>query len=143
MRKFVETYKNKPTTVDDFRRMASTIHGQDLSWFFSQWIDQSVFAHWKVAADIAGGEKAGDSKITLSITQPDDLVKMPVDITLLGDAGQRKVAPNIMLDGKEQTIELTSPFKPVKVILDEDYWVLHHPGSDNIWPADKAATTAH
>ncbi len=144
MREFVETYRNKLTTVDDFRRMASKAQGQDLSWFFSQWIDQAVFAHWKISADITAGEKAGDAaKIKLAITQPDDLVKMPVDITLLGDAGQRLVVPNIMLDSKEQSVDLTAPFKPVKVILDEEYWVLHHPGSDNIWPAEKVAASAH
>jgi tetratricopeptide (TPR) repeat protein len=136
MRQYVETYKNKPTTVDDFRRLASTVYGQDLSWFFSQWIDQAVFAHWKVNAAITDGTP---EKIAVTVTQPDDLVKMPVDITLTGSGGERLVVPNVMLDSKEQTLHLTAPFKPTHVILDENYWVLHHPGSDNIWPAEKAA----
>jgi tetratricopeptide (TPR) repeat protein len=139
MRKYVQTFKNQPTTVDDFRRLASTIAGQDLSWFFSQWIDQAVFAHWKVDADLTDGTP---EKIKLTITQPDDLVKMPVDITLVGTGDQRLVVPNVMLDSKEQTVDLTAPFKPTHIILDESYWVLHHPGSDNIWPAEKVATTS-
>jgi aminopeptidase N len=136
MRQYVETYKNQPTTVDDFRRMASATYGQDLSWFFSQWIDQAVFAHWKVNAEITDGKP---EKIKLMITQPDDLVKMPVDITLTGSGGERLVVPNVMLDRKEQSVDLTAPFKPTHIILDENYWVLHHPGSDNIWPAEKVA----
>ncbi|HUO07683.1 MAG TPA: M1 family aminopeptidase [Phycisphaerae bacterium] len=153
MKEYVETYKNKPTTVDDFRRLASKVYGQDLSWFFAQWIDQNVFAHWVVTAEVteksgAGSQKsegagtqpaAGDFAVKLTVDQPDDLVKMPVDITLLGDGGKRQVVPNVMLDQKEQTVDLTMPFKPVKVILDEDYWVLHRPGSDNIWPSEKVA----
>jgi hypothetical protein len=47
---------------------------------------------------------------------------------------------NVMLDKKEQTVEAAAGFRPVKVIIDEDFWVLRHPGSDNIWPhVEKAA----
>ena len=136
MHQYVDACKNKPTTVDDFRRLASAVYGQDLSWFFAEWFDQAVFAHWKVNAEITDGTP---EKIKLTVTQPDDLVKMPVDITILGNGGQRLVVPNVMLDSKEQSVDLTAPFKPTHIILDENYWVLHHPGSDNIWPAEKVA----
>src|SRR5690606_5075217 len=32
MRDYVEQYKHKATTMDDFRRLASAVHGEDLSW---------------------------------------------------------------------------------------------------------------
>ena len=70
---------------------------------------------------------------------------MPVDITFLGaKKEERFVQKDVMLDKIEQKVEATVPFKPVKVILDEEYWVLHAPQADNIWPAEKAAeaTTA-
>jgi aminopeptidase N len=141
LREYVETYQNKASTLDDFRRLASKVHGEDLSWFFGEWIDQTVFAHWKVKAEVTGGEKAGEvCKVKISIEQPNDYVKMPADITLLGAGGEREVVKNVMLDKKEQVVEATAPFKVVKVIVDEDFWVLRHPGSDNIWPAaEKAA----
>src|SRR5579864_6244097 len=152
MREYVKTFKDKPTTVDDFRKMASSTYGQDLSWFFAQWIDQNVFAHWVLKVDVGEKSEARSQKpegaetqpaaewpVKLTVTQPDDLVKMPVDVTMLGEKGERQVVPNVMLDQKEQVVNLTAPFKPVKVILDEDYWVLHRPGSDNIWPPEKVA----
>ncbi len=122
--------------MDDFRRLANKVNGADLSWFFSEWLDQAVFAHWQLKVDVSGGEKAGETAmVKLSITQPDDLIKMPVDVTMIGAGGERQVAANVMLDAKEQEVDLTAPFKPVEVILDEGFWVLHHPGSDNIWKA--------
>ena len=141
MHQYVVKFKDQPTTVDDFRKLATTIYGQDLSWFFAQWIDQNVFAHWIPKAEIVEPTKAGDPvKIKLTVDQPDDLVKMPVDITLLGATPkEREVVPNVMLDEKEQTVDLTASFKPTKIILDENYWVLHRPGSDNIWPPEKVA----
>jgi TolA-binding protein len=136
MRRFVDTYKNKPTTVDDFRRMATDIHGDDLSWFFAEWIDQAVFVHWQVTAAVT--PDGGGSKTKVTITQPDDLVKMPADVTLVGANDERQTTPNVMLDKKENVLEVTTPFVPVKVIVDEDNWVLKRPGSDNIWPAEKS-----
>ena len=46
---------------------------------------------------------------------------------------EKQVVANVMLDKKEQTVEVTTPFVPVKVVVDEDFWVLHRPGSDNEW----------
>ncbi|MGN6370790.1 MAG: M1 family aminopeptidase [Phycisphaerae bacterium] len=140
MHQYVVKFKDKPTTVDDFRKLASSIYGKDLSWFFSQWIDQNVFAHWIPKADIVDAKPGEPVKVKLTVDQPDDLVKMPVDITLLGSTPkEREVVPNVMVDEKEQTVDLTAPFKPTKIILDENYWVLHRPGSDNIWPPEKVA----
>ncbi len=140
MQQYVAAYRNKPTTVDDFRRLASAVHGEDLSWFFAQWIDQTVYAHWAIDdVQITGGEKAGDPvKTHLEVMQPDDLIKMPVDITFIGAGGERQVAANQMIDKKEQSFDVTMPFKPVKIVLDENFWVLRHPGSGNIWPAESA-----
>ena len=78
----------------------------------------------------------------MMITQPDDLVKMPADMTLIGAKDERQVVKDVMLDKKENVVEAKTPFVPVKVIVDEDHWVLRRPGSDNIWPAEKPAAAA-
>jgi hypothetical protein len=123
--------------MDDFRRLASSVHGEDLSWFFGEWIDQTIFARWKIDLEVPEKPDAsGNYKVKIMIEQPDDLVKMPADITLTGAGGERKVIANVMLDKKEQVIEDACAFKPVKAVVDEDFWVLRHPGSDNIWPKE-------
>ncbi|HVX85654.1 MAG TPA: M1 family aminopeptidase [Phycisphaerae bacterium] len=142
MRKYVETYRDKPSTVDDFRKLANAENGESLDWFFSQWLDQAVFAHWKVDAQVgaaAGGGAGGTVKTKIKITQPDDLVKMPADITLYGEKGEKDVMANVMLDQREQEVDAETRFAPVRIVVDEDFWVLHRPGSDNEW---KAAGTA-
>lgn len=140
MRQYVASYRNKSTTVEDFRRMANEINGKDLSWFFAQWYDRTVYAHWKVDAVATpdGGGAGASTKVT--VMQPDDLVTMPADITLLGSKGEKQVVKDVLLDKKENIVEAKTPFVPVKVIVDEDNWVLKRPGADNIWPAEKAAT---
>jgi hypothetical protein len=44
------------------------------------------------------------------------------------------VVKDVMLDKKENVVEAKSAFVPVKVIVDEENWVLKRPGPDNMWP---------
>lgn len=137
LKQYVQTYKNQQSTVDDFRRLASSVYGQDLSWFFEEWFDRSVMTHWKVNAAIAAGTGSA-TKTHITITQPEDLVKMPADVTLLGEAAnQRKILKDLMLDKRENELDAETDFTPVKVIVDEDNWVLKRLGTDNIWEAAK------
>jgi tetratricopeptide (TPR) repeat protein len=137
LRQYVESYRNQTSTVDDFRRLANAVNGSDLSWFFAQWYDRSVYAHWKVDAVVTRDGSGASTKVTIS--QPDDLVTMPADMTLLGAGGEKQVIRGVLLDKKENTVEAKTPFVPVKVIVDEGNWVLKRPGADNIWPAEKAS----
>jgi len=129
---YVQQYKNKPSTVDDFRRLATEIHGKDLSWFFGQWYDRAVFAHWKIAAEVKT-DTGGSSTTKITITQPEDLVIMPADITFISANQDRFVLKDVMLDKKENVLEQKTPFVPVRIIIDEDNWVLKRLGGDNIW----------
>lgn len=134
LQRYVATYQDKPSVVNDFRQLASDVMGQDLSWFFAQWIDQAIYAHW-VFRNVEMKGSTGGTQVSLRLEQPDDLITMPVDITLLGDQGQRQVVVNVLLNGYDQKVDLTVPFKPVKIILDEENWVLKNPKPDNIWPS--------
>jgi tetratricopeptide (TPR) repeat protein len=133
MRRYVEEYRNKATNVDDFRKLATTVNGSDLSWFFAEWYDRTVYAHWTVNAAVTP-DGAGGASTKVTVMQPDDLVTMPADVTLIGEKGDRVVVKDVMLDKKETVVEAKSPFVPVKVVVDEDNWVLKRPGEDNMWP---------
>ncbi len=138
---YVATFKNRPSTVDDFRHMASDIEGQDLSWFFAEWYDQTVFAHYKVSATVAP-EAGGAASTKVMITQPDDLIKMPLDVTFIGANNQRQVEKDVLVETKEKELEIRTPFVPVKVVLDEQNWVLKRLGTDNIWQAPAAPASS-
>ncbi len=137
LRRWVSEYQDKPTNVSDFRRLANEVQGADLSWFFNEWIDESVFAHWQISDVKLDG--TGPCQVTMTVRQPDDLLTMPVDITFISEKNERHVVPAVMIDKFEQTLEETVPFKPVKIVLDEDNWILKHPGGSNSWPMEKPA----
>jgi aminopeptidase N len=138
---YVATFKNRPSTVDDFRHMASQIEGQDLSWFFAEWYDQTIFAHYKISATVAP-EAGGAASTKVMITQPDDLIKMPLDVTFIGAHNERQVEKDVMVETKERPLEIRTPFVPVKIVIDEQNWVLKRLGTDNIWQAAPASTSS-
>jgi aminopeptidase N len=136
LRQFVADYRNQPVTTDQFRKLANEIYGEDLSWFFAEWYDRAVYAHWKVEAAVTpAATPGGEVSTKVTITQPDDLITMPVDVTLLSDKGDRTIVKDVMLDKKENLVEAKTAYVPVKVIVDEANWVLKRPGPDNIWPS--------
>ena len=142
MREYVKTYQDKQTTVGDFEKLATKVHGQDLAWFFKEWLDEPSFALWTIKDVVTEASGGSAGKVTMKIEQPRDLIKMPVDITLIAADGRKHVAKDQMLDQKEQTLEVACPFSPAKIIIDEENWVLHHPGSLNTWPPEKKEAAA-
>src|SRR5579859_1864616 len=48
MREFAAEYAGKSATTDDFREIAEKNYGQQLTWFFSQWLDSTGAPEFKV-----------------------------------------------------------------------------------------------
>ena len=48
MREFAETYAGKSATMDDFRTIAEKYYGDQLTWFFSQWLDSTGAPEFKL-----------------------------------------------------------------------------------------------
>src|SRR5579871_5932789 len=48
MRDFASQYAGKSATTDDFREVAEKVYGDQLTWFFSQWLDSTGAPEFKV-----------------------------------------------------------------------------------------------
>ncbi len=132
MREFSSEFAGKSASMDDFKTIAEKNYGQQLTWFFSQWLDSTGAPEFKVkyttyrlggAAAVAPKEdKSPGFRVTGEISQDLDLFRMPVDL-------------RIDTDGKteNQRIEVvgtTSPFsietfgRPRRIAVDPDHRVL-------------------
>jgi hypothetical protein len=134
MREFASEFAGKSASMDDFKAVAEKNYGEQLTWFFSQWLDSTGAPEFKVkyttyrlggaAAEQPkeGKEKTAGFRVTGEISQDLDLFRMPVDL-------------RIDTDGKteNQRIEVvgtTSPFaietfgRPRRIAVDPDHHVL-------------------
>ena len=96
MREFATEFAGKAASMDDFKAIAEKNYGDQLTWFFSQWLDSTGAPEFKVKYTTyrLGGaaegqqpkeEKTPGFRVTGEISQDLDLFRMPVDIRIETD----------------------------------------------------------
>src|SRR5262249_3277119 len=91
MREFATQFAGKSASMDDFRAIAEKNYGDQLTWFFSQWLDSRGAREFKVkytpyrrggATANQPADKAPGFRVTGEISQDLDLFRMPVDLRI-------------------------------------------------------------
>ncbi len=132
MREFAAEYAGKSATTDDFRAVAEKNYGQQLTWFFSQWLDSTGAPEFKVkyttyrlggaAAQNPKEEKTPGFRVTGEISQDLDLFRMPVDLRI--DTDGRTENKNIEVVGTNSPFSIETFGRPRKISIDPDHHVL-------------------
>src|ERR1700684_4330016 len=122
MRQFAETYAGKSATMDDFRTIAEKYYGDQLTWFFSQWLDSTGAPEFKVKYTTYRLGSNKGFRVTGEIAQDLDLFRMPVDLRIDTDGKTE--------DKKIEVVGTNSPFtvetfgRPRRIAVDPDHHVL-------------------
>src|ERR1700677_4759217 len=66
MREFSATYAGKSASMDDFRAIAEKNYGEQLTWFFSQWLDSTGAPEFKVKYSVY---RLGGAQVTAQATK--------------------------------------------------------------------------
>lgn len=120
IRDYYRRYRNGSATTDDFRQVMEAHAGQDLRWFFSQWLSRAgspvVEGHWT--------HEAGSRRVVLDLaqTQPGDAYRLPIEVAIT-TAGITRIE-TIDLTQKQQRFALVADQAPTAVVLDPGTWVL-------------------
>jgi tetratricopeptide (TPR) repeat protein len=134
MREFAADFAGKSASIDDFRAIAEKNYGEQLTWFFSQWLDSTGAPEFKVKYTTyrLGGNFAKESqskqerspgfRVTGEISQDLDLFRMPVDLRIDTDGKTE--------NQRVEVVGTTSPFsietfgRPRRIAVDPDHHVL-------------------
>jgi len=138
MREFASEYAGKSASTDDFRTIAEKNYGDQLTWFFSQWLDSTGAPEFKVkyttyrlggapaqAAvkdDKAKEEKSPGFRVTGEIAQDLDLFRMPVDLRI--DTDGRTENKRIEVVGTNSPFTIETFGRPRRISVDPDHHVL-------------------
>jgi len=132
MREFAGQYAGKAATTDDFREIAEKNFGNQLTWFFSQWLDSTGAPEFKVkyttyrlggtAAQNPKDEKAPGFRVTGEISQDLDLFRMPVDLRIDTDGKTENKRIEVVGTNSPFTIETFG--RPRRISVDPDHRVL-------------------
>jgi len=132
MRQFAAAYAGKSATTDDFRTAAEKNYGDQLTWFFSQWLDSTGAPEFKLkyttyrlggaAAQNPKEEKIPGFRVTGEISQDLDLFRMPVDLRV--DTDGKTEDKRIEVVGTNSPFTIETFGRPRRISIDPDHRVL-------------------
>ncbi|NQV30816.1 MAG: T9SS type A sorting domain-containing protein [Candidatus Marinimicrobia bacterium] len=133
------TYQFSHASTENFQSSAEVVWGQDLEWFFDQWIYGSGkpnYDWWWSAAPI---DEFGHSEVTVHVDQVQDaaypIFKMPIDLIFEGSGGDTTIIIWDSLQVQEFSLQLD--FEPTAVNFDEEVWI--HKNSTQVAGIDDQA----
>ena len=126
-------------STDDFAATAARVSGQDLTWFFDQWVHR-VGRPWYDVGWSAAPQPAGDWVVYLRVrqTQGGAPYRMPVQVRIVLPSGPQDVVVMNELALEDYELRVSEP--PTNVLWDPDGWVLKDSSTvdvdrdDDGWP---------
>jgi aminopeptidase N len=122
MRSFATQFAGKAASTDDFRTLAEQNYGDQLTWFFSQWLDSTGAPEFKVKYTVYRLGSNKGFRVTGEIAQDLDLFRMPVDLKIDTDGKTE--------DKRIEVVGTNSPFtvetfgRPRRIAVDPEHHVL-------------------
>ncbi len=116
IRDYYRQYVNTTASTDNFRQVMERASGQDLTWFFRQWLNRAgvpaVSGTWRYDA------AAREVVITVRQTQAADPYRLQLGVGVIASEGALPNVRQMAVDGRETTIRVPAASEPAAVVLD-------------------------
>jgi aminopeptidase N len=122
MRDFATQFAGKSASMDDFRAIAEKNYGEQLTWFFSQWLDSTGAPEFKVKYTVYRLGSNKGFRVTGQIAQDLDLFRMPVSLKIDTDGKTEEKRVEVVGTNSAFTVETFG--RPRRIAVDPDHHVL-------------------
>lgn len=120
MRKLFQEYAGKPVSVADVRKLTEQVTGQQMTWFFSQWLDSTGAPEFKNKYTIYRIEKG--FRVVGEISQDLDLFRMPVQLKIDTDGQSETKTVDVVGTSSSYSVETFG--RPRRIVIDPNNHVL-------------------
>lgn len=123
LKTYLNEYRGKRASIDDFEKMATRISGQNMRYFFARWVEGTgvpEFTSDYLIIRTRGGKFVARG----TVKQNYDNLKLPVDVQLRseGEGGLKTVT--LDMDDSSADFNIESEGKPLTVVIDPGYKLL-------------------
>ena len=122
LKAYAEQYPWKSANTDDFRAVVEKVAGQDLGYFFIQWIESSGAPEFKLEYTIYRTTKG--FRVMGKIAQDLDTFRMPVNLKIETEGNPEEKRVEVVGTSSEFTVDTFG--KPKNVIIDPGNKVLRY-----------------
>jgi hypothetical protein len=118
-------YEGSAATYDDFAAVASDVYGQDLTWFFDEWIYQIGAPAYSYGWQTVSINGQNYLRLYIDQTQSASypLFKMPLDVRVNYSGGNQTYV--VFNDADPEHFVIPIPAAATSIVLDEFNWVLN------------------
>jgi aminopeptidase N len=120
VRFYYKTYKNQNAMTKDFERCMEKASGENLNWFFNEWVYKPGFMNlnFKWSYDQAA------KKLQVNISQVGTIFKMPVDLAVYLAGKNNLEIKKLDINKSELKVTYNISSKPERVVIDPYQYVL-------------------
>jgi aminopeptidase N len=123
LRTFSQTYAHTCATTADFQSVVEAVSGQDLDWFFSEWIYDCGWPELEYAWNAVSVDSGWTVTLMMDQIQPvGPVFTMPMEISLSTAAGDTIL--QTWIDEIHEEYDFLIADVPSSLVLDPNHWVL-------------------
>jgi aminopeptidase N len=121
LHQFLETYRGKNASIDDFEKLATQISNEPLRYFFAQWIEGTGVPEFTVDYQIIR-TRAGKFRTRGTVKQNLETLRMPVELLLRAEGDNQQTT--VRIEGKSEDFDFESNGQPLEVVVDPNNKIL-------------------
>jgi aminopeptidase N len=114
--KFLEQYRNKNASIDDFEKLTSQVAGRNMRYFFAQWLEGTGVPEFSVDYQIIR-TRNGKFRTRGTVRQNFENLRMPVDLMLRSEGGDTQTK-RLALEGRSEDFDFESSGQPIAAEVD-------------------------
>ncbi|MEO6654529.1 MAG: M1 family aminopeptidase [Pyrinomonadaceae bacterium] len=123
LRTYLQEFRGKSASIDDFEKLTSRIAGQNMRYFFARWVEGTGVPEF--SSDYLILRTKGGKFVTRgTVKQNYDNLRLPVDIQLRSEGEQGLKTETLQMDEASADFNIESTGKPLSVVIDPSYKLL-------------------
>jgi aminopeptidase N len=123
LRTFLNEYRGKNASIDDFEKLVSRVAGQNMRYFFARWVESTGVPEFSADYQIIR-TRAGKFIARGTVKQNYDNLRLPLDVQLRseGEGGSKTIT--VRVEDASADFNIESDGKPLNVVIDPSYKLL-------------------
>jgi len=121
LRTYLDTYRGKNASIDEFEKLAAQISQDNLRYFFAQWIEGTGVPEFTVDYQIIR-TRAGKFRTRGTVKQNLETLRMPVELLLRAEGDNQQTV--VRIEGRSEDFDFESNGQPIEVVVDPNNKIL-------------------